>query len=71
MRIIIGRIAQTYFLRGVATSFRTNVPVPSFRGKESAEKTAAEPPTSSPKNAKCGKTPFGQHVLTTKDFFGA
>ena len=33
-----------------------------YRGK-SAEKTAAKPPTSSPKNAKCGKTLFGQHAL--------
>jgi hypothetical protein len=31
--------------------------------EESAEKTAEKPPTSSPKDAKCGKTPFGQHAL--------
>jgi hypothetical protein len=31
--------------------------------EESAEKTATKSPTSFPKTAKCGKTPFGQQAL--------
>jgi hypothetical protein len=34
--------------------------------EESAEKTAAKPPTLSPKNTNFGKTPFGQHALYTE-----